>query len=179
MIRFTFGVFLFTGLLFFVAGIQTWAFIQSERALVTPLEAKFAKWPIPIGSVPLEIAITFKNIGKSNAIFEEMAVAISDGLFPTPRYDHSNKVTVLPLAAGTERQVQSYFGEGVGPQFISDLQSGQKKFYFYGRVLYWDDYSFGLFGPKESRFCYTFRPQSADGGHNLDTCREREYIKAK
>ena len=167
----------FTAVLCVVGALQLWAFVQSERAFVVPTETHFAKWPLVPGHKPLELIVEFKNIGRSTATFAELTVAISDGLPEKPKFSEGYKVTIAPLAAGGGQTVHSYFGDGIGPQFISDLEIGKKKIYFWGRALYWDEFSLGLFGPKETIFCYAFYPER-DSPRMFDTCHEPQYTYA-
>ena len=113
-VRFAFGVFVFTGLLFFVAALQAWAFIQSERAFVFPSKTDFSNWPLVVGENPLEMYIEFNNSGKSAAAFKDFTVAISHELDAIPNYAEGMRVAFAPITAGGTKIAYLHFETGWG-----------------------------------------------------------------
>jgi hypothetical protein len=174
-VRFSFGVLIFTGLLFLVAAMQTWAFVQSERAFVVPSKTDFSNWPLVVGENLLEMYIEFKNSGKTAATFEDFTVAISHELDSAPNYSEGQKIAFAPITAGGSNKAFLNFETGWGELTISKIKSGALKFYIFGQVKYRDAFSFFPFGVRETGYCYVFTPEKRGREHAFSTCHSRPY----
>jgi hypothetical protein len=167
---------LFTLALVLLAGVQAWAFIQSERAFLvvesfTPFPEEF---PPDKPGEPLYFSVDIRNGGHVGASIVESVVAvemlpIGFRLDEVPTYPpnpfnpfggeviaggKSNMVVNFPLAKG---QPVSLEAEG-----IEALRSGNSRLFVYGRVVYRDALS-GLFGNRQLGFCYTFNRRAPEG----------------
>jgi hypothetical protein len=175
MAKFTFGLFAFTAILALFAGVQAWAFIQSERAFVAPAEANFLNWPLVPRENPLIMYIEMRNSGKSTATIEELSVSITHELPETPQYYEAQKVAFAPIVPGGSSWRSLRFITAWPQETIDKIVSGSLKFYIFGVIRYWDGFSIRFLGPKATGFCFRYEPQPQTSPAVFETCRERAY----
>jgi hypothetical protein len=176
-----------TLILCIVGVFQVWAFIQSERAFVAVSAADFAASKI-WGVKFLPMSVTLNNGGKSTAEIEDIAAAIAHELRPIPWYGEAAKFAFPPITpGGTNTRVLRFDngGETGWPENIPDeIRTGKRRFYIYALVKYRDDFSWSIFAPKETGFCFAYIPESGlspQGGSlpSFQTCPEKAYTYAK
>jgi hypothetical protein len=175
---FTALVALFTFVLCVVAGIQAWAFIQSERAFLSPSETNFVNWPLVERENPLLMYLDVRNSGKSTATIEELSLAIAHEIPAIPSYGGGTKIAFAPIVQGGTSRRTVGFETGWGGETINKINSGELKFYIFGRIKYWDDFSFGFWGPKETRFCFMYVVSKNTNRSIFQTCPDRAYTSA-
>jgi hypothetical protein len=177
--KFTFWVAAFTGVLAIATSFQVWAFIQSERAVLTvdyALEGQRLTADRPIG-----LFFSIQNSGKSLATITNFNVTlrIIDKLPEAPKY-----ITLLGFALGpippagigkaTYRIPTTTYN--LTAESMKEIDSGKWRFYIYGFVEYEDEFSW-LFGKKIIGYCSFYTPEDTAGGP-FNTCLERKYTYA-
>jgi hypothetical protein len=175
---------LFTALLFCTAAIQTWAFVQSERAFMS-----VATLNIPAGLVankPLEVAVGMRNSGRTTAFIEAFNVTIgfrkSDhSLPPDPRYEPGAELAPGNVVPGAVAPINSHLRgiKGEPDLVLLDadvvaINDATFILYFYGFISYRDTYS--IFGDRITGYCYRYVPQPDPRFVNCD---ERTYNFAR
>jgi hypothetical protein len=181
---FTACVALFTLILAIIAGIQTWSFIESERAFIGPDSdgVRFAQNVMP-GVKRFEMILELKNSGKSVANIEELTAVITHGpLTEEPLYTEAPRFAFPPVVPNgkTARPLSFDIGpKGWSPETAAGVTNGTLPFYFYGRVKYRDTYSWRMiFNPRETGFCFLYAPDYP-GTPTFVTCREPKYTYAR
>jgi hypothetical protein len=161
MLRWTRVVAVFTAVLAFVGGAQTWAFIQSERAYLTFTNFNFIGGLV--ANQPLSLLFQAKNSGKSAAEIRNISVTTAIGINYPLKYDRLLEVAVSPIEAGATSQ-QIYVGKNpdgsnflMNPFTVNDVTTGKSKFYVFGFADYEDDFS--IIGSRRSYFCYLYLPE--------------------
>lgn len=162
----------FTIALVIVGGLQTYAFVASERAFVAPTATNFTNGFV-VGENPLQMWIAMRNGGKSVATIEELVVAITHELPPKPEYHTAQKIAFPPILAQDTMRRSVGFVTGWPQPIIDKIASGELKFYIFGVIRYRDDFSWLV--PRETGFCFRYIPGSVSGPHVFDTCREPQY----
>jgi len=171
---------LFTFILVVFTGVQVWAFMESERAFVFPMEANFAGPPID-GKQPFDFYLTLQNTGKSVAVIEDMVAYISHELPPLPlAFPGGVKFGAPPLSQTVKVRAHVHFPSGpLMAETTTEIRTGKKKFYFFGKVLYGDDFS-ALLGSRSSQFCFIYARNVADPEKNtFVSCPEPGHLKAE
>ena len=163
----------FTIGLVIVGSLQTYAFIASERAFVSPTATNFTNGFV-VGEDPLQMWIAMRNGGKSVAAIEQLVVAITHELPPKPEYYTAQKIAFPPIIAQDTIRRGLGFKTGWPQPIIDEIAGGDRKFYIFGVIRYRDDFSW-LFGRRETGFCYRYVPGPVGGPHAFDTCREPQY----
>jgi hypothetical protein len=162
----------FTGLLALIAGIQTYAFIQSERSFLVLDSIAIIS---PENAVPVEISIVIKNGGKSGA---QGTLYISKVFFKplpdSPDYRNMEPTGLPPIVeSGNARKTISIpLPTNV---FMTDITSGNTPMNIYGYITYTDDFSW--FGNRVTGFCATYNPRGNQSSM-FNTCKENKYFYA-
>jgi len=178
--RFTWWVAVFTGLLFVTAFLQTWAFIQSERAYLSVGNFGFVGGLNPTNQ--LALAFKIRNSGKSAANPTHMSISWALLLTSPLRQRPVMSLAVNPIPAGDTQQhlFRAYDDNGtpsVLPQAIIDaIQKEEIRFYVYGAITYEDDF----LPERTTEFCYKYLPRQSSGGISaFGGCPVQEFIKIK
>ena len=175
---FTGWVAIFTGILTTFAGLQLWAFVQSERAF-----AALDYLQLTGGLVtekPLELVIRIKNSGKSTAFVEDLMINSrfekrGNSLPSKPTYLPSNAITPGPILSNGIITVRSTVNELILKEAdIAAIKAHDYKFYIYGYISFTDDFT--LLWAKRTGFCALYNP---DITNQFDACPEREYTYAR
>ncbi len=174
-------VVILTAVLALTAGLQAWAFMQSQRAFVFPTAANFTG-PLVANVQPLSLYIDISNSGESAAKIEDLTAFVTHHLAPRPQYDEGPlriKVASPPIPAGGTLRRILHFGEPWGEDTTSAVKGGTMRFYMYGRINYRDDYSLGLgalgLGVRQSDFCFVYVPNVDPGKAVFRNCPEPVY----
>jgi hypothetical protein len=173
MVRFTFGVFVFTGLLSIVALIQAWAFIQSERAFLA-MEAITIQGGMQVGK-PLITKLTFKNSGRSPAT--DVVIHYNSSVLPLPSIPEfgPNFTDVPPIVSGGNTIVSFGPPQLMEEAHIQEFKSGKSSFYVWGYVSFRDDFS--IWSSREVGFCAVFDQRSA--GDSFESCHQKAYTDSR
>jgi len=116
-----------------------------------------------------------RNSGKSTATTEELSVAITHGIAPTPQYSGGTKVAFAPIVPGSIARRTVGFEIGWGNETIEKITSGALKFYIFGLIKYRDDFSFDFMRRKETGFCFMYVVSKSSSHSIFQTCPERAY----
>lgn len=149
--RFTFLVSVFTGCLFFAALVQGWAFIQSERAFVSPSAMNFTPPTQSDQSALFNVKIV--NSGRSTANIKHHLYAIAAALPPDPVYPVMKDSVLSPVVPGGFITFQIKFAPlepdeiALRSQRFLYLRPYRIRGRFYGRWL------------QAKRLVFRFRPQ--------------------
>ncbi len=163
-----------TIVLVIATSIQSWAFIQSERAFIFPTDTNFAQKLVPgIPYIPMYVVV--KNSGKSTAIIDEFSAAITHDLPTVPTYGRTATYAWPPVVAGGTAQQIMHFETDWNQERIDEMISGSRSLYLFGRIKFSDDYT--IIGPRTAGFCFTLVPKTDPP--IFQTCKEREYTYIK
>jgi hypothetical protein len=162
MVRWTRAVGVFTGVLAIVGVVQSWAFIQSERAaLYVNVEAII---PNPIvADKPITVAITVFNKGRSQAFITDGRAELGFYYYDIPDKPTFKK-PIYPLN-GPIPSDKGYRHWQIGPSDVlnwaqvEEIEIGRTKVAVFGYVTYVDDFT--MFGPRSVGFCgiYDSKPE--------------------
>jgi hypothetical protein len=172
--KFSFWVMVFTGLLAFSTIVQVWAFIQSERSLlsisISVVDFKFPEPPYDF----LPVKVSIHNGGKSGALIVNGGLNFVTGvpqfvLPQNPSYvSMREEFRTLVLAGETIHRIAAMAPtkrpqQPWGPEEAEAIRAGTQKFLIFGFVEYEDDFS--IFGFKRTGFClkYIYYKQIGDG----------------
>jgi hypothetical protein len=169
MVRFTWWVATFTFCLAFTAAIQTWAFIQSERAFVSPIAMRFI--PAFPQSKIASFTIEIKNSGRSTASVRHSAYTITPKLPENADIPELVELAFPPVVAGGVISSEIKVGP-LADDVIKEF-SGTEVFYIYGIIDYVDDFS--VFGNKRDGWCYIYKVGSNASLSQFDTCNNPKY----
>lgn len=178
MVRWTRIVGIFTLVLAVVGGIQTLAFIQSERAALFFNVVTFAPYPF-VRDQPMYAQVDAANTGRAQAFIVDEKIAFHLGLLPEkPTYPGSSGYHAkAPMPAGNIRHILIGPTERLLTQTeIAQIMSGQVPFYVYGFARYSDDFT--IFGPREIGFCVVYNSNDPihSAGPRLDQCDNPAYV---
>ena len=143
----------FTGLLTFVTGVQVWAFIQSERAFISPASMTFRPPVAPEKIAVFDMKIG--NSGNSTANIKHHVYNVAEALPETPAYPDWGDITLSPVVGGGSIQFQIKVGPI--PDGAFKFLSGNAPFFIYGRIDYEDEFS--VIAYKHSGWCFSFDPK--------------------
>lgn len=168
---------LFTLLLVILAGIQTCAFVSSERASVVPVEANFTREPVAHDKT-VSITLKMKNGGKSTAIMEVVEAFIAHAIPPEPQYSgQGGPFATAPILPNDLVERPFPFRTEWGQDYIDRLHADDLPLYFFGLIRYRDEFSnlwfFG--GVRETGFCFFYRQKGGVREPVFETCQERSY----
>jgi hypothetical protein len=160
MVHWTRIVGLFTIVLAGIGGIQSWAFIQSERAAVYVNIETIIPSPL-IADKPVFVAVTVFNNGRSQAFITEGITQLSF------YYKIPDKPEFLKTAFNMTGAIPSQGGHRLwqlGPSeplnwaTVGEIESGNAKIVVFGKLAYVDDFT--IFGPHRIGFCGIYDSQS-------------------
>ena len=165
---------IFTAVVAGAAVVQAWAFIASERAIVTVPEVHFAK-ELVAGLNPLPIFFEMKNSGKSTATVDVLKAVITHGpLPPIPEYGGAANFTLAPIVPNDSAQRILPFDTAWNEQTTQQVKAGTLPLFIYGVIDYHDDWR--LFAAhRETGFCFVFRPTGGVREPILETCNASAY----
>jgi hypothetical protein len=159
----------FTAVLCLLGGFQIWAFIQSERAFVTPTELRF-DGPLVAGK-EVQLVVALKNGGKgtgfiTDGVSNAKFLAAGQNLPLKPAYVRAfpqspgpvlpgGTMTMLIQPSGARGETRLTFQEND----VAEIVSQKIKMYIFGFVTYDDDFSF-LLGKKTTGYCFIYKPDS-------------------
>jgi hypothetical protein len=187
MLRWTRVVGAFTAVLAVVGGLQTYAFIQSERAFAALAAIRIGGNEVtPQKAVVLMLEI--KNSGKSTAFIENASTTAvflkaSETLPAKPQYMPTPDVSPGPVLANgivnVRSDVRGFNGEQrliLTEADVIAIKNGAFKFYVIGYVSYIDEFT--IFGPRINGFCAFYNP-GGDANTHFDNCGERAYTYSR
>jgi hypothetical protein len=167
---------LFTAVLCVVAGVQAWAFIQSERAFVFPFHVQFVA-PLAVAEVqPISLALEMRNTGRSTAKVSNLVAVVTHQLPQVPNYENGldRGKFAFPPIPGNGQITQELNFRTWGSKTMIEVRDGSRPFYLFGEITYTDDYSF-LSG-RSSRFCFAYIANRDDPTKaNFRNCLEPQY----
>lgn len=178
MLRWTRVVAVFTAVLASVGGIQTWAFIQSERAslYVNILSIE----PSPVQPLrPFSIRLSVTNTGRSQASIVEAKTKgwVSLSLPEKPDLADINFRAIggLVPAGGTRFFVNGPLNPALTGFQIEDIGRGVLNLYIFGYIKFTDDFS--VFSTRTLGFCGIYNPsvKSTDGLISINQCDNPNY----
>jgi hypothetical protein len=169
---------IFTAVVAFATVVQVWAFIKSERAIIIVSDVHFAKELI-VGLNPLPIFFEMKNGGRSTATIDVLKAAITHGpLPPVPDYLGSARFAIAPIVPNDISQRILDFETGWGQQTNEGVKTGTLPLFLFGVIEYQDEFSVGLswlVGPRETGFCFVYKPTGGVREPIFETCPESAY----
>jgi hypothetical protein len=181
--KFSFWVSVFTLFLVLSAIGQVFAFIQSERALLSISIADFKSPDAPYDDIPIKVSI--HNGGKSGALIINgglnFQIAGPGTKLPeTPSYGATREEfrtlvlageTIYPIAVMVSTMQKPWEAD-----YADKIRAGIYKFTVFGFVEYEDEFSY--FGYKKTGFCvrYIYYKPIGDG---WISCGARNYVYAK
>jgi hypothetical protein len=179
MTRFTFWVSAFTGCLAFIAFIQAWAFVQSERAYISPVAIRFENGGIVAGK-PLTLHMELKNSGHSTATISIANVTYHFGPLPTfPVYNLRGTTSLPPITPGAIiNSFHNFFFPRkkpfiLPPAAFAAINDGKIPFYAFGFIAFTDDFS--VFGRRRVGFCFVYNPKGSMTAGWFNNCAEKNY----
>ena len=187
IVGFTAWLAIFTFTLAVIAAVQVWAFVQSERAFVSAASVKFISGLE--SNHPIEVAVEFRNSGKStafvkDAIFSWRAGEAKKDLPPIPEYVAGAYGTPGPLVSGANATARVPLrGLRGAPELIfteadtSAIRAGNISFYIYGFIVYTDEFSFWGSG-YTTGYCFKYDPRQLATA-TFHNCNERAYTYAR
>ena len=181
---FTGLVALFTLILVGVSGLQAWAFIESERASLALAGISLEGGKLTAGPVVARIQIT--NSGKQTAFVVAVATTTTMRVEPleeVPQYMSGPNTIRGPIPAGftySGRMAALVDGKpfSTTPEQVSEINSGARRIYFYGRIEYDDAFSF-LFSNRVMGFCGLYNPKGDPSVSMFDDCGNPKYQYAR
>jgi hypothetical protein len=178
MLTWTRVVAVFTVVLACVGAVQTWAFIQSERASLYVNILSIEPFPIQPAR-PFSIRLSVTNTGRSQAIIVEQKTKVWVSLNLPEKPDLTDvkfRAVGGPVpAGGTRFLVNGPLSPTLTGFQIEDIGRGLLKLYIFGYVKLTDDFS--VFGTRTLGFCGIYDPfaKSADGGIPINQCDNPSY----
>jgi hypothetical protein len=179
--RFTFWVAIFTACLFITAFVQTWAFIQSERATLFFQVTTIVPFPF-VADTPMTLQVNVTNAGRTQAFITAEKIAIHLGGLPRePEYPIADLYRAKgPVPAGSTRHI--FMGPTIRlltSSEISEINGGHTQLYVYGFAKFTDDFS--ILGSREVGFCVVYNPDdpTKSPGPRLDDCDNSTYVYSK
>jgi hypothetical protein len=178
----------FTLILAVAAGIQAWAFIQSERAFLSIETMQIAGNQIRDGN-PIVLSIQIRNSGRSTSFIMDTIFRVDirpDDLPLIPYYARGGNIIRGPVPAQSGYNAtmiprnQDQSGRYIVPSGLSEqVQNDTMKIYVYGVIHYRDDYT-SIFGDRRTGFCFIYNPHGNPNVSQFDTCDARyiDYIYA-
>ena len=178
MLRWTRVVAVFTVVLACVGAVQTWAFIQSERASLYVNILSIEPFPIQPAR-PFSIRLSVTNTGRSQASIVETKTKVWVSLNLPEKPDLTDvkfrAVGGLVPAGGTRFFINGPLTPALTGFQIEDIGRGLLKLYIFGYVKFKDDFS--VFGTQSLGFCGIYDPfaKSTDGGIPINQCDNANY----
>jgi hypothetical protein len=170
-LRWTAVVGAFTIILAIIAGLQTYSFIESERALLIIGSVDFVGGEPTNASEGLDLVVTIKNVGKHTATIARMIAVpglfvLNKELAQKPVYDpaHSIGEIIPPIAPNSDLAFVATANVPAPPAPMTSMQriegviSGDIPMRLWGFV----DYDTGYISFRNGRvaFCYEYVPVS-------------------
>src|SRR5262249_34841030 len=145
---------------------QTWAFIQSERAILTIAGIKI-QGDVLSSQNNLVLILDIRNGGRSSAFIDDLNVtsAVLNANTPmpaSPNYLSGHFSATGPIAPGQTRTSIQAVKDSDAPVILSNqqaesIQNGSVRFYVYGYIKFSDEFT--VLGPKNVGFCSVYTPQ--------------------
>ena len=155
------------------AVVQAWAFIASERAIVTVPDVRFAK-ELVAGLNPLPIFFKMKNSGKSTASVDVLRAVITHALPPNPEYGGAANFTIAPIVPNHSAQRILPFDTAWNEQTTQQVKAGTLPLFIYGVIDYHDDWRW-FAANRKTGFCFVYRPTGGVRESVFETCNASAY----
>jgi hypothetical protein len=171
----------FTAVLCVVGAIQTWAFIQSERAFLSWSGMNFEGGKGIYANKQIVLMFDIKNNGRATANIKRLHITITDNLPTIPKYNPLALV-FAPIAPNVSASNVYRVIRSDGTPFILNeaqveaIKMGKLMFAVYGVIEYDDEYS--LFSVRKTGFCFMLDPIASPDGSAFVACREPAYTYA-
>jgi hypothetical protein len=173
----------FTALLCVVGGIQTWAFVQSERAFVSIAGVEISGGALQ-ANIPLSFLINVKNSGRDTAFIGDSRNVVrtqpDEHLGGGLRAFLQKTIVVGPVMGGESgiiisRPVNSDGNPIIlGQESIDQLNSSKHYLWLIGYISYRDDFS--RFGTRTIGYCFKYNPAPPDKRLSFfERCGSEEY----
>lgn len=153
----------FTGCLLIVGAIQTWAYIQRERSVVSVASVKLTT-NFFVANQPFMFLITYRNTGGVAAKPISVFVGSSSHELPGPMKYLIGKTDLPNFIIPPGQEIQQVYTlpeiDGL-PRILSEeqvkmLESGQVRVFVYGQMRYVDSFNILNFWPEKTQFCYEY-----------------------
>jgi hypothetical protein len=170
----------FTAVLCIIGGIQTWTFIQRERAFATISAIQVVGGLLQGKQITLLIEV--KNSGRSTAFIEALNTTVlfaKDGVkLPlAPPYGQGQDVSSGPVLANDIVKVRATLNVVLSGDQVKTINDGSHKMYVIGFVSFVDDFS--AFGTRVNGYCVLYNPNSGDAASSFDDCGNRAYTYSR
>lgn len=169
---------IFTAVLTIFTGISVFAFIQSERSILTVSDIAFDPDALKVGE-PIRLVLLIKNSGKAAAQLTELKVIpVLDAMLPkTPSYPEFSGPGIQSftlIAPGDTARIGVTTSSAINATGLANYQQDRARFFIHGYFTWKDGYSF-LIGRNTLGFCYSFSQKHAANLGPYDTCDEEAY----
>ncbi len=164
-----------------IGAVQTWAFLESERANLTIQNSGPFDFPQKPG-VALVVSMAIQNAGKSTARVVENTTNfwLNDSPLPEkPIYTSCN--CAIPLAIVGGNAIHTIFWPRSGdsritltPDQYARIKGGTLPIYIYGFITYRDAFSF-LLGSRTLGFCMVYEPTNDATTGAFNSCSNLRY----
>jgi hypothetical protein len=175
MVRWTRVVGLFTASLAVVAGLQFWAFVQTERAFLSVVSLTIDGGLPEIGNQSVRVFFQVKNSGRSTGFPSRSVLVMGFGPRPSkPVYGDEPQVAALPVPAADVANDQDVIvlSRPLSTADVEGVKSGSIRMSVFGYISYSD--TFWFFGNRTTGFCFNYTPLPT-GASQFETCPERDY----
>ncbi|HZZ25643.1 MAG TPA: hypothetical protein VFE60_25185 [Roseiarcus sp.] len=179
MVRWTRAVGVFTGALALVAALQFWAFVQSERALLSLVGLEVNGGAPKAGDLSVHVLVRFTNSGRIAASAGHFALGLRFGDLPQrPEYNDLPTFGSQPIPAGggTEFYPTAPLSRALTQDEVDKVKSGALRMSLFGYIKYSDAFSF--FGTTTIGFCSTYIPPPLGEAKFYNSCPEPSYTYA-
>lgn len=178
--RFTGWVAAFTFVLVIVAVIQSWAFIESERAYLSLTAVQVQGLKLLPGR-PLGFTLDIYNGGRSEAFINDSNATVSFdiSLAEIPNYQFGRSAFKGPVPPATFKRatfVPKKDGQRlrIEKSMVDKIVAGEMKLWVFGWVEYSD--GFTIWKDKRTGFCVFYSPQNDPSFGMFDDCGLPNYI---
>ena len=177
MVRWTRIVGLFTASLAVVAGLQFWAFVQTERAFLSVVNLAIDGGLPGIGNQSVRVFFQIKNSGRSTGFPDRSVLAMRFGPLPSkPVYGVEPQLAALPVPVDgiAINHDMVILGGPLSKADVEGVKAGTIRMSLFGYISYSD--TFWFFGNRTTAFCFNYTPMPMPpGASQFDTCPERGY----
>ena len=178
LVKWTKFVGIFTGVLAVVGGLQFWAFVQSERAFLSPVSLTINGGFPQAGDRSTRVFLQMRNGGRTTAFPKHAVIGLRIGALPTTaEYGNERAFPMNPTPADAVLNASDnvVLSRPLTQSDIDSVKAGANRMSVFGYVIYSD--SFWLFGDRTTGFCFTYTPDPT-GASQFVTCPEQGYTYA-
>ena len=150
--RYTGWLAFFTAFLAIVAGLQFWAFVQSERGFLSVTSLTINGGFPQAGNPSVRVFFQIRNSGRTTAFPERAVLAMRVGqLSAKPEYGDEPQVALPPVPADSPANDHDVIAlqRALTQDEIDAIKAGAIRMSLFGSITYSD--TFGLFGKRTTR----------------------------